>query len=358
MPKLRREEENRQQTRVGGATGAIMGVLIAVSGLSVFALQSRNQAFRSLEDSMFATGRMVLLAKDIANGGDDSAATIRNLLINQGCDLIDNLSTGSGVDPAIAELVTCKLERAFDRESHGEQAEAQKEFEASIHSASARYGRVPRSDAADRLLEAQQAYAEYFVRQKDDGAATREYTKLLEQARAFVNADSFRAEYTRAEGEALGSLGDLYVKRGDRTMAGGSYDEAAVCVRQEINLEGDKPTVQNIEWLARLYRLAGEQHRRSNDAVGAIDRYNKALGVRSLVPDNTVIPELDQEEAMTHSLIFLVEQARGSAEAAEKARQDALVAVDLVHKARSISTELDKRATELKHWLEEQKASN
>jgi hypothetical protein len=357
MPKLRKEEENRQQSRVGVATGAILGVLVAVSGLSIFALQSRNQAFHSLEDSMFATGRMVLQATGLPNT-DESTSNTRSLLINQGCDLIDNLSAGSGVDPAIGELVTCKLERAFDHENHGEQTEARREFETAISSASARYAHVPRSDAAERLLQAEQAYAEYFVRKKEDDAAAREYNNLLADARIFINADAFRPEYVRAEAEALGSLGDLYQARGERMKAGDSYDQAAISVRREIDLEGGNPLGKNIEWLARLYRLAGEQHRLSNDTLGALDRYHSALGARSLTSGNQDIPELDQEEATTHSLIFLTEQTSGNAAAAQKARQDALAAVDRVIKANSLSSELSQRATTLRHWLETQQTDN
>jgi len=50
------------------------------------------------QDSMFATGSMVLMASGLKNDAGDADATTRRLLINQGCDLIDNLSSGSGVD--------------------------------------------------------------------------------------------------------------------------------------------------------------------------------------------------------------------------------------------------------------------
>src|SRR5262245_22656533 len=62
MPRLRQEEERRQQMRLGSTLGTVMGVLVAVSGLSVFALQSRHQALRALDDSMYAAGGMALAA--------------------------------------------------------------------------------------------------------------------------------------------------------------------------------------------------------------------------------------------------------------------------------------------------------
>jgi tetratricopeptide (TPR) repeat protein len=39
MPRLRQEEEKRQQTQLGGTIGATLGVLLAVTGLSVFAIE-------------------------------------------------------------------------------------------------------------------------------------------------------------------------------------------------------------------------------------------------------------------------------------------------------------------------------
>src|SRR5262249_55147579 len=42
MPRLRQEDEKRQQSRLGIIAGVTAGVLVAVSALSVFALQSRN----------------------------------------------------------------------------------------------------------------------------------------------------------------------------------------------------------------------------------------------------------------------------------------------------------------------------
>ena len=117
MPQLRQEEEKQQQVRFGGMIGATLGVLIAVSALSVFALQSRNRATRSLEDSMFSAGSMVLLSSQMIEGQNNENTRVRRLLINQGCDLIDKLSVGSAREPQISELVVCRLEREIGRAS-------------------------------------------------------------------------------------------------------------------------------------------------------------------------------------------------------------------------------------------------
>jgi tetratricopeptide (TPR) repeat protein len=358
MPKLRQEEERRQQSRIGIATGATLGVLLAVSGLSIFALQSRNQAVRSLEDSMFATGSMVLLAGGLGDDAADDTARTRRLLINQGCDLIDNLSSGSGVDPAIAEFIACRLARARDRENQGEQLEAQALYENAISNAASRYSRIPRADAADGLIQARQAYAEYLLRQNHDDAAETQYTDLLHAARNFSESDRPRRQYARAEAEALTALGDLYEKRGERPKAAASYDEAAESVRGEIDLAGSDPTPSDIEWLARLYRFAGEQRRLADDPDGAIDRYNRALQVRSLIAASQVTPTLYENAAIANSLIFMVERGRGNGVAAEKASAAALAAIAPVLASESASTDLKQQAMTLKSWIEAQRGSN
>jgi tetratricopeptide (TPR) repeat protein len=354
MPQLRQEEEKRQQLRLGSLTGAMLGILVAVSGLSIFALERRYEAVRSLEDSMFATGSMVLLATDLDDATADSTARTRRLLVNQGCDLIDNLSSSSGVDPAISELVTCKLERARDRESQGEQAEARKLFEDAIANAGARYARLPRSDAADRLIQARRAYAGYLARQKDSDAAEAQYDHLVKDAQTFSNSNQARSEYVWAHAQALASLGDLLVARRNRLKAGTSYDEAAGAVRRAITLDGDAPPVTSVEWLVQLYRLAGEQHRLSDDPEGAILRYGHALKALNLIAGDQITPSLELEAAATHVLTSAVEQSRGDTSASIKSRTAALASIAHILESSTASTDLKQRANGLKDWIQTQ----
>jgi tetratricopeptide (TPR) repeat protein len=350
MPKLRQEEERRQQSLFGSATGVLLGVLVAVTGLSVFALQSRNQAVRSLEDSMFATGSMVLLATGITTGASEANTRIRRLLVNQGCDLVDNLSSGSGVPPEISELVTCKLERAKDHERLGEQTQARQLFESAISAATARWAAQPRPDAADQIIKAREAYSGYLLRQKDSSEVEAQYSALLEAARAFTSQDRSREQYVRAEGDALGALGDLYVGRGDASKASASYDRAAEAVSRVIGLQAE-PAVADVEWLMRLYRLAGEQRRQAADIAGAIERYDKALQARGLVAAGLTAPALDQEAALADALVFSVERSRGNQAAADKAMASALDALGRVLAVQSASDDLKRRAVALKNWI-------
>jgi len=185
MPRLRQEEEVRQQTRLGAAAGAVLGVLVAVSGLSVFALHSRNQAIRAAEDSMFAAGGMASLAESLNAQDPKATARTRHLIINRGCDLVDKFRRGSISEPHIADIVMCHRERALEHERLHENATAQKLFVEAIELAHARYRQLGRMDAAVGLLEARQAYAEYFLRQGDAAGAKSEYQRILNDAQQF-----------------------------------------------------------------------------------------------------------------------------------------------------------------------------
>jgi tetratricopeptide (TPR) repeat protein len=349
-----RMKERLQQFRMGTAVGATLGVLAAVSGLCVFALQSRNQAIRSLEDGMFATGSMVLLASGLVPNGDDANAQTRRLLIIQGCDLIDKLGVGSGRDPQIGELVTCRLERAASREQLGEQAQARAQYEDAIALATERYARTPRADAAARLLQARQAYAEHLFRQKDNAAAEAEYGRLRDDARRLGGALRDRAELVRAEGEALARLGDLLLIRGDRVQAAASFDQAADAVSREIGIEGERTSRQTVARLALLYRRAGEQHMQSDDPDGAMERFNRSLEARRLIAADRIEPSFDQEDAVTQALIFVLERLRGNSAAAEKASAEALAAIERVLSAASSAPNLKQRSAGLKSWIEQQ----
>lgn len=202
MPRLRQEEEVGQQTRLGAAAGALLGVFVAVSGLSVFALQSRYQAIRAAEDSMFAAGGMALQAASLDPRNAAATERTRHLMINQGCDLVDKFRPGTVSEPLIAEIVMCHHERALAHERLGENPTADRLFAAAIELADARYRRLGRMDAALRLLEARQAYAEYLVRQDDAAAAKAQYQAMLSDVRRFEEPHQRRKELAQWAAEA------------------------------------------------------------------------------------------------------------------------------------------------------------
>jgi tetratricopeptide (TPR) repeat protein len=359
MPALRQEEEKRQQTRLGGIVGTTIGVLVAVTGLSVVALQSRNQALRAADDSMFAAGSMALQARSLR---EDNASTkrTRGLIINRGCDLIDKFRTTAVSEPQITDVVMCRLERAQERERQQEQDEARKQFAEAIALATQRHARLPRLDAALSLVEARQAYAEYFLRQDDASGAEAEYGKLLEDARSLAAAHEGRAQLIRPQAEALGQLGDIHAKRGDSKEAAASYDSAAVSVGQileEKSSENKGPDPETIAWLARLHRLAGQQYMRLGEVDQARERYRRSLAAAPRDGSDQVASAIENEMAMTQAALFALERDRGNASAAQTAKTEALASIDRIVKSSQATPSFKQRATRLKAWLESQDAN-
>jgi tetratricopeptide (TPR) repeat protein len=358
MPELREEEEKRQQTRLGGIVGTTLGVLVAVTTLSVIALQSRNQALRAADDSMFAAGTMGMQARSL-DEDDAATARIRRLIINRGCDLIDKFRATAVSEPQIADIVACRLERAQERERQKEQNEARKQFVEAIALATQRHARLPRLDAALSLVEAREAYAAYFLRQNDAPGAEAEYGKLLEDARRLATAHEGRAQLIRPQAEALGQLGDIHAKRGDSSKAAASYDSAAVAVGQALETKSAMrdPDPRMIAWLARLYRLAGQQYMQLGDVEQASERYRRSLAAPARAGSDQRSPAIENETAITHAALSTLERGRGNATAAQTARTEALASIDRIVKSSQAAPDLKQSATRLKAWLESQDAN-
>lgn len=122
MPVLRREEERRQQQRIGLVAGVTLATMTTVVGLSVAALHSSWRAAEALEASMFTARTMVsgvagALPASAAAGNDPRAT-----LLSTGCDLIDMLrrTPGAKNDSKPEEQIVCLGERAFQHVRMGE----------------------------------------------------------------------------------------------------------------------------------------------------------------------------------------------------------------------------------------------
>jgi hypothetical protein len=360
MPKLRQEEEKRQQTRLGGILGATLGVLVAVTGLSIFALVSRSQAIRAFEDSMFGAGAMAVQATGLAIS-DPQTARIRRLIMNRGCDLLDKFRHGAVSEPEINDIVMCRLERAQERERLHEDKQARAQFGEAIDLARSRDERLGRMDAGLSLVEAQEAYAAYLLRQKDLAAAEAEYSGLLQEARRLTQVHEGRVEFARWEGGALEQLGDLAAGRNEHANAAANFDAAAAAVsrlldnRSPDNPTKRKPDPQTIAWLARLHRFAGNEYSEINDADQALDRFRRSLDARALTGSIQLPPVILWEAALTQAFVFELERKRGNAAAAETAQRESLDSIKLML-ASSNSGNL-KQPEQLRRWLEGQGAS-
>lgn len=358
MPKLRQEEEKRQQTRLGAAIGAVLGVAIAISGLSVYALHSRNSAARALEDSMFATGSMVLLATGLTKGpSGDSDARLRRILVNQGCDLLDKLAVGTGREPSITELVTCRLERGRSRETLKEPDKAEAEFKEAIALAADRHARESRVDAATAWIQARQAYAEYLARSGEPERAEAEYNLLLGDAHRLGGMHKSRDEFPRAEAEALGRLGDLLSKRSEPASAVENYRNAAAALGRLLTGPDAKADVEIVSWLARLHLLSGEQLMQAHDTEQALQEFGASVATAERVRQGQRTPAFDHQTALAYAMLAALQRQRGDGSAAEVSQSAASACLERVLNAPSASTDLKHKAGSLKSWLEGQAAA-
>jgi tetratricopeptide (TPR) repeat protein len=353
MPLLRREEEKREQTRLGAAAGVTLGTLASVSFLSLYALEARLRSTRALESSMFATGRMVQsVAGQLDRSGN--AKQLRRRLLNEGCDLIDKLRFEADSEAGIVELVTCRMERGRDYEDQQELDLARTRIQEAINLASDRHNRTQAINGALQVIEARKAMADYLTRRKDSDGVAGELQRLLIDAKRLGAIHVKRHEFPAGEGEALGRLGDLSAERGDRAEAANKYDAAAEAVERAVSESYGNPERRLLAWLMRIYRLAGEQRQALNDPDAALERFARAAEVKGRADAGRVTPDIDVEAAHAYALIFGIERHRRNAEAATAARTQALAAVERVLTAQDASADQKQRAQRIRTWIEQQ----
>jgi tetratricopeptide (TPR) repeat protein len=330
-------------------------VLVAVSGLSVFALQSRYQALRAAEDSMNAAGTMALQASALPSG-DANAGEVRGLIINQGCDLIDKFRRDAVANPSVRHIVLCRLERARHRENLEEHPEAGKLYAEAIDFARSDHDRLQRTEAALELLRAQQAYGEYLVRRKDYAGAETQFGRLRDESRRLAAEHQSSSEIARSEAEGLGRLGDLLAYRNERAKAVESYLAAAELVSQKLIAKegsGEKLEQRHVAWAARLHRLSGGQLLET-DAEKAIEQYRKSLEVASVIKSGEAQGILEIEIALTDERLFSAQSARREFDAARSAKAHGLASVSRIQNSRA-SDALKRRALAVKESIEKRK---
>ena len=360
MPKLRQEEEKRQQARLGAAAGVTLAVLIAVSSASIFAILSRNRATRALESSMFAAGRMV-----VSLSGATSAAGKElpkpNAFVREACDLIDQLSSEAARPPNIGETVACRMQRGVEREGLKESDAARREFETAIRLASERHAETGQRDAGYWLVQAHFQFITLLASRKDTAAVERAYIQLAADAKRLAAAHENWDVFLKAEGEALAQLGDLQLARKDFDAAGTSYDAAADAIARAVAQAGDRPDAQLNDWLARLYHLAGHRRLELADPAAAADRFGKSIDVRlKSKPDAEAEPGQVQALALAISYAsrFEARQKLGQTDAASKDREAAIAAIDRVAASAAASADLKLRAEKLRAYLAARAAAN
>lgn len=143
MPALRREEERRQQTKLGLAAGSAISLVVAVAGLALFAFDSRNRALDALSRSLFATDRVIQsLSASLPEG------EARSNLLASSCDLLDSLSDRATAPPRTNALVLCAVQRAESNDRLGEHDMASETIDSAIKLAQRQFAKTASPDDA------------------------------------------------------------------------------------------------------------------------------------------------------------------------------------------------------------------
>lgn len=357
MPKLRQEEEKRQQARLGAAAGVTLAVLIAVSAASIFAIISRDRAKRALESSMFAAGRMVTSLSP-ASLSVDAALPKSNGFVREACDLIDKLSAEADRPPNAGALVACRIARGAQRVELGESGPARAEFQHALDIAKQRHKEAGGQDAGYWIVQAHLRWIA-FLKKSGDAAAVESALSALEgDAKSLSSAHEAYDVFPRAEAEALRSLADIAKQRNLPAEAARGYDGAASAVARAVEIANGRPATVLVDWLARLHRLAGEQSAAAGDDAGAVERFGKAVEARSQVkPADDVAAAFDQELAVTLAMRSDAQKKLGRADLAKSDDEAALAAIERVLGSSHSSADEKLRAREFRDLLAERAGS-
>ncbi len=224
MPALRREEERRQQVRLGLFTGAATAVVAAVFGLAVFAFESRNRALDALSRSMFATDRVIQSVSGSLPAGES-----RSNLMSYSCDLLDSLRDDARTAPRAYSMVLCAIERAETRDRLGEHVQAAELIQAATSMADAQFREKRSDDDALAVLAARRAAFGRAIAHGTPESRTSALMEFITSARAGVAASGSEWELARYAAEALQTMA---VSLGERKVTG----DAATAIDAAIEL--------------------------------------------------------------------------------------------------------------------------
>lgn len=354
MPRLRQEEERRQQTRLGGTVGATLGVVTAVAGLSVWALQSQYRAVRALEDGMFATGSMVVQASGLAQGLNPEADRTRRLLIAQGCDLLDNLRQGAEREPTIDSLITCQLERAGARQRALEPALAERVLQDAVATAQDRHKRTGRTDAARYLLRANETLVEHYRNAKRANEATMEEDRLLSRLSYLQSAHPSEERFLDAEAVIHRRRAEAWSASGAIDKARDSYETAAAIMDRLLALPGVSDPGQALALAAQDYAEAARMRDQLRDAAGAAAHFRKVAEIVGRIAAGSLSAESLRLGAVAHAHVADFERRNGNVREADIRRRAALDYLGRIKAARDASEDLKSKARALEAALASQ----
>ena len=111
MPRLRRERELAQQRMLATATGGIAGAIAFAAAFSWYALNQQLASQQTLDNSLFATSRVIETASGL-NLGEEHENEKRSMLMTA-CDLFDNLADQPARAKFELEVLNCDIDRVY-----------------------------------------------------------------------------------------------------------------------------------------------------------------------------------------------------------------------------------------------------
>jgi hypothetical protein len=123
MPRLKQEQERRQQVRVGASIGVGVSFVLLALSAAVISLQSLNRASVALSDGIFTTENVI---SSIDNGMplDGDPYGLRGGLLNTACDLRSKLLLRASKIGDWSAHATCEIEKSRAFEANGEYPKA------------------------------------------------------------------------------------------------------------------------------------------------------------------------------------------------------------------------------------------
>ncbi len=326
MPILRQEEERAQQVRIGSVAGIGLGVLIAVAGLSVYALRSQWRAQIALDSSMYAASQVIVSV----TGQSDrrSGDRVFDRILNLSCDLLDKLSVEAFREPRAEARMACLTDRGMAREQRGETAEAERHLKDAIDLGERRYTEQAIQAVAIAIIKARAQLVELYREREDLQNYDTALVTLARRAQALAEEHE---ESSDLQARAARIHWDLAVKQSEADDFDAAFETAEHAVRlAAVASEGGDR--ESTEWRADRLEIIGNARLERAETDLAIDAYERSLQGREPQLQNataTVSGQLAAARTMVKLARLLV--PRG-----DKDRVD-----DLTQRANSVAQTLE-----------------
>ncbi len=267
MPVLHREEERRQQARLGLASGSATSIIVAIAGLAVFALESRNRAVDALSRSIFATDRMIESVSTSLPAGEG-----RSNLLASSCDLLDSLRDRAPAPPRTTAIALCAVGRAESRDKVGETQEASATLDAVINLAKQKFAQVESPDNASSELIVRRAMLERAI----DGKvpAKQALADFIVASRSRSNALSTDADLPRYAADTLQVAAVRFVEKNLGSEALQAVDQSIEFGK--LALERGAPLSTKLEHVA-VVTLKSVIHNWRGEASASAQAKEKAV---------------------------------------------------------------------------------